>query len=279
MRLKQLFLAGVVLAGASVVSADPNIPSFDFETTTGFVGSGWTCSGSAVDVNTCSLNLSNLNGNGTYDTLAWGTERNPVDSQSYLNITNIAGSIITNGGWVDTNYLDHYNHVISSAGGYMSLVSVLGLFEIVSPISLGTGFAAPVVFEETYNQNSDDCPAPNPNGSACDDIFVIPGLSASSAFYYDCDAHGCGWYVLSFRFFAGEGTTVIPNGDGTFSIYTTEACSTDGIAGCGVGEVYSPGISRLILQGRIDYVVPTPETLALLGLGLVGFALRRPRNK
>ena len=95
MRLKQLILAGFALAGASVVSADPTIPSFDFETTTGFVNSGWTCQGGAVDANTCSMNFSNLNGNGTYDTLSWGTEANPVDSQSYLDITNIAGTIIT----------------------------------------------------------------------------------------------------------------------------------------------------------------------------------------
>lgn len=275
MRLKQLILAGFALAGASVVSADPTIPSFDFETTTGFVNSGWTCQGGAVDANTCSMNFSNANGNGTYDTLSWGTEANPVDSQSYLDITNIAGTIITNGGWVDINYFDHYNHIITEAGGNMETVTVQGLFEIVNPVFFGVGSPAPVIFDETFNQNSNVCPGPNPNGSACDDIFVTTGLSASIPFYYD----GGGWYILSFQFFAGEGTTVVPNGDGTFTIYTTEACSTDGQAGCSAGEVYTPGISRLITQARIDYVVPTPETLALLGLGLVGFALRRPRNK
>lgn len=275
MRLKQLMLAGLALAGANVAFADPTIPSFDFETTTGFVGSGWTCNGGAVDANTCSMNFSNGNSNGTYDTLSWGTEANPVDAQSYLDITNIAGTIITNGGWVDINYFDHWNHVITADGGHMETVTVQGLFEIVNPIYLGVGSPAPVFFTETYNQNSADCPAPNPNGSACDDLFITTGLHVSTPFYYD----GGGWYILSFQFFAGEGTTVIPNADGTFTIYTTEACSTDGLAGCAAGETYTPGFSRLITQARIDYVVPAPETLALLGLGLVGFALRRPRNK
>lgn len=275
MRLKQLILAGFALAGASVAIADPTIPSFDFETTTGFVGNGWTCNGGAVDANTCDMNFSNLNGNGTYDTLAWGTEANPLDAQSNLDITNIAGTILTNGGWVDINYFDHWNQVITADGGHMETVTVQGLFEIVNPIYLGVGSPAPVIFTETYNQDSDECEGPNPNGSACDDLFITTGLHASAPFYYD----GGGWYILSFQFFAGVGTTVIPNGDGTFTIYTTEACSTDGIAGCGEGETYTPGFSRLITQARIDYVVPTPETLALLGLGLVGFALRRPRNK
>lgn len=275
MRLKQLMLAGLVLAGAGVANAAPTIPSFDFETTTGFVNSGWTCQGGAVDANTCSMEFLAVNDNGTYDRLEWGTEANPMDSQSYLNITNISSTIITNGGWVDINYFDHFNHIITEAGGNMETVTVQGLFEIVNPLFLGVGSPAPVIFDETFNENSNLCQDPNPNNSACDDIFITTGLSASIPFYYD----GGGWYILSFQFFAGEGTTVIPNGDGTFTIYTTEACSTDGVAGCGEGEIYAPGFSRLITQARIDYVVPTPETLALLGLGLVGFALRRPRNK
>ena len=275
MNFKKLVLAGMMLAGAGSASAFPTIPSFDFETTTGFDDGGWSCQGGGVEANICSMGFDNLNGNGTYDVVSWGTEANPDDSQSYLEITNIAGTILTNGGWVDINYFDHYNHIITSAGGNMESVTVQGLFEIVSPLFLGVGSPAPVTFDETLNQDSEDCPAPNPNDSACDDIFTTTGLSASVPFYND----GGGWYVLSFQFFAGVGTTIVDNGDGTFTIYTTEACSTDGIAGCGEGEEYAPGFSRLITQARIDYIpVPTPETLALLGLGLVGFALRRQRR-
>ncbi|NQD36684.1 PEP-CTERM sorting domain-containing protein [Permianibacter sp. IMCC34836] len=276
MQLKKLLLAGLMLAGAGTASADPSIPAFGFETTTGFLDDGaWTCQGSAAGNNTCSMNFGNLNGNGSYDTLAWGTESNPDDSQSFLNITNIVGSIITNGGWVDINYFDHYNHIITNAGGNMETVNISGLFEITSPISVGIPGVNSVYFDETTNMNSVNCPGPNPNGSACDDIFVTGGLNGSAPLF--CDGGGC--YILSFQFFAGVGTTIVDNGDGTFTIYTTEACSTDGQAGCGAGETYAPGFSRLITQARIDYIVPTPETLALLGLGLVGFAMRRPRKQ
>ncbi|MFZ5843409.1 MAG: THxN family PEP-CTERM protein [Pseudomonadota bacterium] len=274
MRFKQLMVAGMMLAGAGVANADPSIPSFDFETTTGFIDSGWTCEGGAVDANICSMNFSNVNTDGTYRNLAWGTEANPEDAQSYLEITNIAGTIITNGGWVDINYFDHYNHIITSAGGNMETVGVSGLFELVAPLYFPVGGVNGVLFDETFNVDSDDCPGPNPNDSACDDIFRTGGLQGSIPFFYD----GGGWYVLSFQFFAGPGTTVVDNGDGTFTIYTTEACSTDGEAGCGEGEVYSEGFSRLITQARIDYIVPTPETLALLGVGLLAFSLRRPRK-
>ena len=274
MRFKQLMVAGMMLAGAGVANADPSIPSFDFETTTGFIGSGWTCQGGAVDDNTCSMNFSDVNTDGTYRNLAWGTEANPEDAQSYLESTNIAGTIITNGGWVDINYFDHYNHIITSAGGNMETVGVSGLFELVAPLYFPVGGINGVLFDETFNVDSDECPGPNPNDSACDDIFRTGGLQGSIPFFYD----GGGWYVLSFQFFAGPGTTVVDNGDGTFTIYTTEACSTDGEAGCGEGEAYSEGFSRLITQARIDYIVPTPETLALLGIGLLAFSLRRPRK-
>lgn len=274
MRFKQLMVAGMMLAGAGVANADPSIPSFDFETTTGFIGSGWTCEGGAVDDNICSMNFSDANTDGTYRNLSWGTEANPEDAQSYLEITNIAGTIITNGGWVDINYFDHYNHIITAAGGNMETVGVSGLFELVAPLYFPVGGVNGVLFDETFNLDSDECPGPNPNDSACDDIFRTGGLQGSIPFFYD----GGGWYVLSFQFFAGPGTTVVDNGDGTFTIYTTEACSADGEAGCGEGEVYSEGFSRLITQARIDYIVPTPETLALLGAGLLAFSLRRPRK-
>ncbi|NQD36683.1 PEP-CTERM sorting domain-containing protein [Permianibacter sp. IMCC34836] len=282
--IKQLFIAGVALAGASVASADPAIPAFGFETTTGFLNTGWHCEGGGIDANICNMNFSQLNGNGSYDRLAWGVPSSiqgglPANrSQSYLQITNLAGSIITNGGWVDINYFDHYNHIITIAGGNMEGVNISGLFEITSPISVGIPGVNSVYFDETPNLNARNCPGPNPNHSACDDIFVTSGLNGSAPIFND----GNGWYILSFQFFAGAGTTIVDNGDGTFTIYTTEACSTDGLAGCGVGETYVPGFSRLITQARIDYIaipVPAPETLALLGLGLMGFALRRPRKQ
>jgi hypothetical protein len=275
MRFKQLMVASIMLSSSGLALAGPVVPSWDFETTTGFDDDGaWTCQGGAPGDNTCDLTFSNLNADGSdYETLSWGTpaESNTDDAQSYLDITNLIGSIITGGGWFDINYFDHYNHIITTAGGNMETVNINGLFEITSPIGFGIPGTNGVLFDETVNFDAEDCPGPNPNDSACDDIFVTGVLQSTIGFWYDGRQ-----YFLSFRFLAGEGTTVVDNGDGTVTIFTTEACSTDGQAGCGEGEPYTPGISRLITQARID--VPAPESLALFGLGLLLFGLHRPRS-
>ncbi len=268
--------AGLLLSSAGFAGAAEIITDWDFETTTGFDNDGaWTCSnGEGAGDNDCALGFSDLNSGGEdYEQLAWGTPSaiNEDDAQSYLEITNLAGTIITGGGWFDINYFDHYNHIITAAGGYMSSVNINGLFEIVSPIDFDVPGTNGVAFTETFNTDSDDCPGPNPLESACDDIFVTGVLQAEIPIWVDGRL-----YILSFRFLAGEGTFVTDNGDGTVTIFTTEACSEDGEAGCSAEEGYVPGFSRLITQARID--VPAPETLALLGLGLLGFALRRQRK-
>ncbi|QGX38974.1 THxN family PEP-CTERM protein [Permianibacter aggregans] len=274
MRLKQLMVAGLMFAGSGIALADPLVTEWDFQTTTGFEDDGaWSCDGDVAGSNSCSLAFSDLNGNGTYNTLSWGTESNPEDAQSYLEITNILGTLTTNGGWEDINYFDHYNHVITAAGGSLGFVNILGLFQILDPLGVLPDFGTPngVSFFETFN--TQDCPTPNPNGTYCDDIFTTGGLSGSFNFMVAGDG---GMYTLSFQFFAGPGTTIVDNGDGTFTIYTTEACSADGIAGCQPGEPYAAGFSRLITQAQITYVAE-PAYIALLGFGLLGLFLRRKR--
>jgi hypothetical protein len=276
MKAFKLLAAGLLLGSVGVASAGPVITDWDFETVTGFDDDGlWTCSnGEGPGDNDCDMSFEDLNSGGEdYEILRWGTPSaiNEDDAQSYLEVTNLAGTIITNGGWFDINYFDHWNHIITSAGGAMATVNINGLFSIVSPIDFDVPGTNAVAFNETFNVDSDDCPGPNPLDTACDDIFTTGVLQANIPLWVDGRL-----YFLTFRFLAGEGTFVVDNGNGTVTIYTTEACSEDGEAGCSAEEGYVPGFSRLITQARID--IPAPEALALIGVGLLGFAMRRQRK-
>ena len=274
MRLNHLLVAGLMFAGSGIALADPLVTEWDFMTTTGFEDDGaWTCEGGAAGDNTCDLTFSDLNGNGTYNELSWGTPSNPDDAQSMLEITNIMGTMITNGGWETTNIFEHINHVISGAGGALGSVNVQGLFEILDPLGVLPDFGElrPLEFLETTN--AQECPPPNPNGTFCDDIFTTSALSGALNFMVAGDG---GLYTLSFQFLAGAGTTLVDNGDGTFTIYTSEACSADGIEGCGEDEIYAPGHSEFLIQAQITYVTE-PAYIAMLGFALLGLFIRRKR--
>lgn len=284
MRIRNL-IAAVTLVAAGAVAADP-IASFDFETRTGF--ENWACDGDGVCGLTANEPVTGFAGASLYEHLSWGTgssqnpfvsgggsTQDPYSAQSHLNITNFIGagnSIITNGGWTTINVFTHTNNIITTAGGNLGAVDVNGWFQLTSPVSLSVPGINPLYFDETLNLDAEECPGPNPLGTACDDVFTTTALEGTFMFYND----GFYSYWISFQFAAGPGAAVIDNGDGTFTIYTTEACSQDGDAGCAAGEPYSAGISTIYTQARIFTVfIPEPGTMLLMGIGALAFGLRR----
>lgn len=127
-----------------------------------------------------------------------------------------------------------------------------------------------IEFNETLNQVN--CPGLNPLETNCDDVFTASlGAFAPVSFNY------MGYrYDLTFDLIPGTSTnngvaagtsTVVPNADGTLSVYTPE---------------FNPGTSAIhIAMSYTATRIPEPSVLGLLGAGMLGlgFAGRRRKNK
>lgn len=293
MQIRRLIGAAILLGAGAVVAGPvpPPISQFEFETRTGF--QNWACEG----VSPCNLtgneSITGFGGATIYEHLSWGTGSNqnpfvsgggsatdPYLAQSHLDIMNFVGGghyIQTNGAWETINAFTHTNNVITTAGGNLGTTQINSWFQLLSPVPLSDPGVSLLTFDETLNLDSDDCPGPNPNGSACDDIFTIPGLSGTFLFYIDPNYFYSYW--ISFQFLQGPGASVVDNGDGTFTVYTTEACSEDDEAGCSAGEPYAAGVSTIFTQARIFTVfIPEPGTLMLFGIGALALGLRRRKR-
>lgn len=276
MRTARALLAIVALTAvigwSSAAMATPGTV-FDIAVNVGWVPPG-TC-----DAGTNCLGFAGVGGfPGTFTRLNW--DQQTADPDSFLGIgalpgfvpfpANVGavgsiptgsgtGTIVSEGAIVQTAQIRHTNNVIPDEDDFLASI-VLSTSLILS--SGGTELInlpldVLVNFQETSNISPCANPPGNPLGSICDDVFTFIDLAADIPFQFSGET-----FILHIRGLVDGANNPVctPSGGGQVQCFTEEDAVTDRF------------VIAFVTQAA---QVPAPAALLLLGIGLVGIAVRK----
>lgn len=298
--LHKSLLAGflVAVSGYSMqASAMPNEP-FSFHQSSGFLVDGTLTGTGTNKIGWYQFGSTPPPPAGEFNTLAWGTPvttgtvgpllttnpigpatGNPATDLSALRVIGLQSTLTTLlttgaadpnggslwGGWQSISTLYHQNRAIDITADMLRTAVIRSVLTIDhtpgGDIASDTNSLG-ISFNETFNGLTNGvCPALNPNGSVCDDLFGFNKASfAPISFVYGGERYDMEFQLANFVNSAANYPTC-PGG--TCTVWTAENVT-----------------SSLDVQARIRQEVPEPATLGLFSLGLLGlgFAKRRQRN-
>jgi hypothetical protein len=271
MRTVKALVAMAVVAAVIGWSSLAMAITFDLEVLVGFDSTSATCSGGG----SACLGFAGTGGlPGTSTLLNW--DESTTSQDSFLAIGALpgvigfpagnppappptgaaTGTITTDGSFVQTAQISHYNNVINDADGDLALIAV----ESLLTLSFAGNAVLVIPFSVTTNflETTDSAPCTqtlNSLGSICDDEFTFVDLGGDIPFEFDGVL-----YTLHIQgpVFADGTPACIDEGGGLQSCLTREGEINDRFVVISITQPGGP--------------VPAPAALLLVGMGLVVLA-------
>ena len=257
--MKHSVLKSAIFAVAALGTASANaelITEWTYSVDTTIIGANFTSGGGTQVVS-------------DYE-LSWGATGGSFDadpknrSAITLDLTDASGNVMTNGAFVPSGEITHWNNSISNTFATLTDASISSTLTLTQfnpvggeMVELTTTFM--VEFTETYNEDDiNNCIAGSV--SRCDDIFVIDAASLVDQFIVD-------GYIYT--------VVIQPEGFGPLS--NAQCAAAGAAAGCtGFTTLENTQNDASLSFAIFARPVSEPGTLAVIGLGLLGFgALRR----